>query len=233
MSVPLVIAFDADDTLWHNEHYYTETKERFRRLLAGYADAEYIGRLLDEAEERNVHWYGYGIKSFTLSMIEVAAGLLDGRASGREIGAVLDLGKEMLTAEVPLLPHTRQTLALLADRYELMLITKGDLVEQGKKIERSGVAHYFRYIEVVGSKAADSYRTLLQRYSIALERFVMIGNSLKSDILPVLEIGGRAIYVPYENTWAHEMVDVDPARPGYYQVEHLGLLPELLLKLEE
>ncbi len=233
MPAPLVIAFDADDTLWHNEHYYTETKERFRRLLAGYADAEHIGRLLDEAEERNVHWYGYGIKSFTLSMIEVAAGLLEGRASGREIGAILDLGKEMLTAEVPLLPHTRQTLALLAQQYELMLITKGDLVEQGKKIERSGVAHYFRYIEVVGSKAADSYRTLLQRYGIASERFVMIGNSLKSDILPVLEIGGRAIYVPYENTWAHEMVDVDPAGPGYYQVEHLGLLPELLLKLEE
>ncbi len=181
------IALDADDTLWDNEIYYTQSKEAFVRLLSPYASqGETIKQRLDEIEEGNVAIYGYGIKSFTLSMLEAAIEISQGTISGGELGAILALGRRMLSTRVRVFPWTEDTLASLAKDWQLMLITKGDVFEQSKKIERTGLLKYFRYVEIVGEKTPATYRTLLERHRIAPQRFLMVGNSLRSDILPVL-----------------------------------------------
>ena len=227
-----VIALDADDTLWHNETWYLQAKSSYGQLLSPYHSPEWVEKRLDELESQNVPSYGYGIKSFTLSMIEAAIDLTDGQITGSEIQAILDLGRQMLMAEVPLFEHTEETLVKLSTAHDLMLITKGDLFEQGKKVERSGLGKHFRYVEIVGEKTATTYRTILERHKLDPERFLMVGNSMKSDILPVLEIGGRAVFIPYEHTWVHERVlDGGVERGGYFELEHLGQLPEFVEKL--
>ena len=226
------IAFDADDTLWHNETHYTRAKQAFGALLAHHAAPQQAILRLDEIENANVALYGYGIKSFTLSMIETALELAHGALTGTDLSAILAVGREMLTHNVILFEHAAEMLAALAQRYPLMLITKGDTAEQSAKIERSGLADYFRIIEIVGDKTPAVYRALLERHYLRPEGFLMVGNSLKSDILPVLEIGGRAVYIPYAHTWAHEHVAAaDAARDGYVEIEHLGLLPALVERL--
>ncbi len=234
-----IIALDADDTLWDNEVYYTRSKGEFIRLLSAYhADAEWIQQRLDEIEESNVGVYGYGIKSFNLSMIQAGIEISGGQIKAHELQVLLDLGRQMLERTVDLFPQTEEVLACLSRRWKLMLVTKGDVFEQTLKIRRTGMGKYFRILEIVGEKTVSGYRTLLERHHIDPNRFLMVGNSLKSDILPVLELGGAAIYIPYENTWAHEM-NVDPghtihqalARNGYYEIEHLGQLPDLVEKL--
>lgn len=228
-----VIAFDADDTLWHNERLYVNAQARFKALLAHYHDPDWIDARLYEAEMRNLPHFGYGIKAFALSMIETAVQLTEGRIAGHDIQAIIDTAKEMLAAEVELLEHTAETVAKLADTYTLMLLTKGDLHDQETKIARSGLAPYFRYVEIVSEKNSESYTGLLKRYAIAPERFLMVGNSLRSDITPVLTLGANAVYVPYQLTWAHEVVNPPPVeQPGYYELEHLGQLPGLLERLE-
>ncbi len=228
-----IIAFDADDTLWHNEPYYIEARHQLERLLAPYCPPEQVERRLLEIETGNVSLYGYGIKSYTLSMVEAAIELSAGRVSGREVQQVLELGKQMLRASVRLMDGAEAVLAELRQEYELMLITKGDLLEQGDKIERSGLAGYFRRIEIVREKNAHGYRELLESHAIRPERFLMVGNSLKSDILPVVEIGGKAVYIPYEHTWAHERLEGDVDRAGYEQIARLSELPALLARLKQ
>lgn len=224
-----VIAFDADDTLWHNETIYLGVQARFKELLSHYHSPEWIEEQLYQAEMRNLPHFGYGIKAFALSMIETAVELTEGRISGNDIQIIIDAAKEMLAAEVELLEHVAETLAHLASHYTLMVITKGDLRDQEMKFARSGLGAHFRHIEVVSNKRVENYQVILQRYNIAPERFVMVGNSLKSDILPVLALGGNAVYVPYQLTWLHETADPPPTdHPGYYQLEHVGLLPALL-----
>jgi len=182
---------------------------------------------------RNLPHFGYGIKAFALSMIETAVELTEGRIEGRDIQTIIDAAKEMLTSEVELLEHVADTVAQMAQSYALMLITKGDLRDQEAKIARSGLGEHFRYVEIVSDKSAASYAALLKRYSIAPERFLMVGNSLRSDILPVLELGASAVYIPYALTWAHEAADRPTAElPGFYELEHLGQLPRLLDELE-
>jgi putative hydrolase of the HAD superfamily len=227
-----VIAFDADDTLWHSESLYSEAQDKFKQLLAPYHDAEQIGQRLHQTEMRNLQYYGYGIKGFTLSLIETAIELTEGRILSTEIQKVIDLAKDMLTAEVQLLGHAEETVARLADSYPLMMITKGDLFDQEAKIARSGLRQYFRYIEIVSDKTRDDYVTLLAKYRLAPSRFLMVGNSLRSDILPVVALGGRAVYIPYHITWAHENVlPPEEDRQRYFELEHLGLLPALIEKL--
>jgi len=226
----IMIAFDADDTLWHNETYYQQAGEKFRRLFEGDQSAGQVGKLLSEIEIRNVSWYGYGIKSYTLSMIEAAIAITGGKVTGEGIQAILDLGREMLSADVHLFEHTSDTLTSLAKDHDLMLITKGDLLEQDNKVQRSGLARFFKYIEIVQDKTPASYKLLLARYHISAGRFVMVGNSLKSDILPVLEIGGRAVYIPYQHTWVHEQVDAP--QYVYDEIEHLGQLPAFINSLD-
>ena len=224
-----VIAFDADDTLWHNERLYVNAQARFGELLAHYHSPEWIDERLYQAEMRNLPHFGYGIKAFALSMIETAVELTEGRISGRDIQLIMDTAKEMLAAEVELLEHAAETVADLAHSYALMLITKGDLHDQERKIARSGLGPHFQHVEIVSEKSRGTYTALLQRHAIPPERFLMVGNSLRSDILPVLALGASAVYVPYRLTWAHEVVEPPPAeQPGYFELEHLGLLPGLL-----
>ena len=186
-----------------------------------------------QTELRNLEHFGYGIKAFALSMIETAVELTEGRIAGSDIQTIIDSAKEMLAADVELLEQAAETIARLADAYTLMVITKGDLRDQEAKIVRSGLADYFRHIEIVSDKSEASYAKLLRRYDILPERFLMVGNALRSDILPVLALGGSAVYVPHELTWAHESGDLPVAdHPGFYQIEHLGLLPGLLEELE-
>jgi putative hydrolase of the HAD superfamily len=224
-----IIAFDADDTLWHSERLYVNAQARLKALLAQYHSPEWLEERLYQTEMRNLQHFGYGIKAFVLSMIETAVQLSEGRIAGSDVQAIIDLAKEMLAADVELLEHVAETLTSLAQTYALMLITKGDLRDQELKIARSGLARHFRHIEIVSDKSRESYHRLLQRHGIAPERFLMVGNSLRSDILPVLALGASAVYVPYQLTWAHEAAERPPAeQPGYYELEHLGLLPELL-----
>ncbi|MBL8056184.1 MAG: HAD family hydrolase [Anaerolineales bacterium] len=227
------IGFDADDTLWHTERLYVEVQTRFKALLAQYHSPDWIEARLYEAEMRNLPHFGYGIKAFALSLIETAVELTEGRVAGRDVQAIVDLAKGMLAAEVELLEHAAATVALLAEHYPLLLITKGDLRDQEQKIARSGLAEHFRQIEIVSDKSAPGYAALLRRHGIAPERFLMVGNSLRSDILPVLALGASAVYVPYALTWLHEAADPPPAgQPGFYELEHLGRLPALLDEID-
>lgn len=227
-----VIAFDADDTLWHNERFYVDAQTQFKKLLAHYHNPEWIEKRLYQTELRNLQHFGYGIKAFALSMIETAVELTEGRITGHDIQAIINLARAMLMAEVELLEHVAETLASLAADYTLMVITKGDLRDQEVKIERSGLASYFRHVEIVSDKNLESYRAVLKRHAIPPERFLMVGNSLRSDILPVLALGAAAVYVPHALTWAHEAAEPPPVeQPGYYAIEHLGQLPALLKTL--
>ncbi len=227
-----IIAFDADDTLWHNETLYSQAKTQFQQLLSPYGEPERIRRRLDALEEANIRFYGYGLKSFALSMVEAAIEVTEGRVAGSEMQQIIEITKRMLSAEVEQLENAEAALAALSGEYPLMLITKGDSFEQHGKIERSGLAKYFQYIEIVIDKTAHSYRTLLSKYNLEPEGMLMVGNSLRSDVLPVLEIGGQAVYIPYASTWAHEHVD-EAALQGlnYHVLESLGLLPALIEQL--
>ena len=233
MPVFQLIGVDADDTLWHNERLYVNAQARLVQLLAAYHDPRWVDQRLYQTEKRNLEHFGYGIKAFALSMIETAIELTEGRISGAEIQRLIDLAREMLAADVELLEHVAETVARLAGRYPLMLITKGDLRDQELKVARSGLAPHFRHIEIVSEKNRESYSALLDRHGIPRDRFLMVGNSLRSDILPVLELGARAVYIPHRVTWSHEAAEPPPAgRTGYYRLEHFGLLPDLLERLE-
>jgi putative hydrolase of the HAD superfamily len=228
-----VIAFDADDTLWENEHFYSGAKARFIQLLAGYQDTDTIEAKLNETEIYNIRYYGYGIKSFVLSMIETGVKVTNGSINGSEILQIIDLAKDVLTAEIELFDHVKETLPLLAAHYDLMLITKGEQWEQERKILRSNLSDCFRYIEIVGDKNENTYLAILSKYNLKPTRFWMVGNSIKSDIEPVLKIGGQAVLIPYANTWFHEMEtteNLDTA--SFTQLEHVGLLPDFFARLE-
>lgn len=224
-----VVAFDADDTLWHNESLYNMTQDRFKGLLAPYHDGEIIDHELYETEMRNLARYGYGIKAFTLSMIETAVELTDGRVGGAEIRQIIDFAHDMLAAPIRLMDGIEEVLAALATDYQLMVISKGDLLDQETKLARSGLAEYFDLIEIVSNKRPETYSELLARHGIAADRFLMVGNSLSSDILPVLAIGGHGVHIPYHITWAHEVPDEEEiAGEQFAELEDVRLLPELL-----
>ena len=228
-----LIAFDADDTLWENESFYHSAKDDLARILSPYREADWVNRKLDENEVSNLQVYGYGIKSFTLSMIETAAEAVDRKIEAHTISTILEIAKRMLSAEVKLLDHTEQALLQLSADYDLMLVTKGDLFEQQRKISRSGIDHCFKLIEVIAEKTPARYLDILKKHHIEVERFLMVGNSLRSDILPVVAIGGRAVYIPNENTWFHEVPEQEEIEGAEYdELEHLGQLPEYMAALE-
>jgi putative hydrolase of the HAD superfamily len=222
-----VIAFDADDTLWHNETIFVMTQDKFRALLTPYVEGELTEQKLFETEMRNLRYFGYGIKSFTLSMIETAIELTEGRIPGGEIRAIIEFAKAMTEHPVELLDHVAEVIPLLAERYTLMLITKGDLFDQESKLAKSGLGEHFAQIEIVSDKTPEIYRRIFTKHQIDPQRFLMVGNSLRSDILPVVEAGGRAVYIPYHYTWAHEVVtSPETEHKGYVELEHVGLLLE-------
>jgi putative hydrolase of the HAD superfamily len=229
-----LIALDADDTLWRNEDFYGQARDRFRRLLAKYEVNGDVDERADTLEVANIEYYGYGVMSFILSLIEAAIDLTDGAFAAQDVQKLLDLGKEMLTADVQLLEHTETVVARVADRHPLIVITKGDLLHQRNKVKESGLRDYFRHVEVVSHKTPETYAEILTRHQVAPDRFLMVGNSLRSDVLPVLELGAWAVHVPHEKTWDHEIVE-PPAEAGerFLEVEHLGQLPGLLAKLND
>ena len=229
-----LIAFDADDTLWHSETLYAAAQCKLRELLAGYADEETVDQRLYQIEMSNLQYYGYGIKSFTLSMIEAAVELTKGKIQAAEILQIIGFAKQMITSEVQLVEHAAETVCELAKSYALMMITKGDLLDQQSKLSRSGLGDCFRYVEVVSQKTQRTYEALLAKYRIKPQRFLMVGNSLKSDILPVLALGGYAVYIPYHITWTYETVDSQHVEHDrYYELEHLGQLLPLIEQLRD
>jgi putative hydrolase of the HAD superfamily len=226
-----MIAFDADDTLWHNERYYRMGRERFHALMAKYQIQEKLDERLDEIEIGNLSYYGYSAMGFVLSLMETAVELTEGQVSGEEIQQMILLLKEMLTHEVQLFDGVEETLARLSGSYPLMLITKGTLLHQQSKVEQSGLKRYFQHIEVVSDKTPETYSAVLARHNIKVSSFMMVGNSLRSDILPVLQLGGWAAYIPYDLTWSHEHTaspDLDGVRHRYFEVQHLTHVPGLI-----
>ena len=217
-----LVAFDADDTLWHNETHFHSTQQRFRELLSAYHPPDWIDARLYAAEVRNLTHFGYGVKGFVLSMIETAVELSEGRVTGTQIQQVIDWGREMLTTPIELLPGVREAVATVAETHRIAVITKGDLLDQEAKLARSGLGELFTAFEVVSEKDAKTYAAVMRRLGVEPSRFVMVGNSVKSDVLPVLEVGGAAVHVPYPLTWAHEQVPV-----GSAEFASLGSLAEL------
>ncbi|MCP5051387.1 MAG: HAD family hydrolase [bacterium] len=231
-SVIDIIAFDADDTLWHNESIFQLTHDKYEALLSEYHSAEWIQKKLFETEMRNLQHFGYGVKGFTLSMIETAIELTEGRVRGDQIQTIINFAREMVNAPVELLEQVEETIKNLFQSYPLMLITKGDLFDQESKIARSGLSDYFKHIEILSVKTPDTYREVLKKHNIDASRFLMVGNSPKSDILPVLEIGGHAALVPYHLCWEHERVDESQLdQMHYHHLEHIGLLPGMIQQL--
>ena len=227
-----LIAFDADDTLWHNETIFVTAQQKFKKLLAKYHTEEWIDHKLYETEARNLQHFGYGVKGFTLSMIETAIELSEGRISGTEIQTVVELGKEMLKAPVELLDGVEECTKELLRSYRLMVITKGDLFDQEAKFAKSGLGDRFWRIEVVSAKNIKTYETILGKYEVDPKRFVMVGDSLKSDILPVIALGAHAVHIPYETTWLHEHVDpTELSEKEYSRLEHIRLLPHFVAQL--
>ncbi|MEM7118248.1 MAG: HAD family hydrolase [Chloroflexota bacterium] len=204
-----IIAFDADDTLWVNETHFNDVQAQFSELFSRYASEEAIGAQLYEVEKENLRLFGYGAKGFILSLIETAVQLTNGSISGHDVQKIIDLGKELLARPVQLVDGVPHVLDSLDEDYALMVLTKGDLFDQESKLARSGLAKYFHHVEIVSEKRPDTYRDILNRYGVEPHEFVMIGNSLRSDILPVLEIGAYAIHVPFHSTWVHEQVPAD------------------------
>ena len=225
------IAFDADDTLWHNEHLFQDTQEKLAAIVGRHRPGEDIADALYAVEMRNLQLFGYGIKGFTLSMVEAAIALTESRISAAEIHEIVELGKAMMTAPVEMLEGVEETLAHVAGRYRTILITKGDMIDQSSKIERSGLAGHFDQVEIVPRKDAATYRAVFERHGIDVARTLMVGNSMPSDILPVLELGGHAVHVPYAILWAHEAHEQDPASERFHRLERLSELRDLLLRL--
>jgi putative hydrolase of the HAD superfamily len=201
-----VIAFDADDTLWINEPYFQETEKKFCELLEDYLPQHTAARELLQTEIKNLPLYGYGIKGFVLSMIETALHVTSHTLAIGAIETILNFGKELLARPIELLEGVEETLAATKEKYRLVVATKGDLLDQERKLKASGIEHYFHHIEIMSDKGERDYKKLLRHLDIKPHQFLMVGNSLKSDVLPVLELGGYAFHVPYHVTWAHEQV---------------------------
>ncbi|SLN27056.1 HAD family hydrolase [Oceanibacterium hippocampi] len=225
------IGFDADDTLWHNEQFFRLTEDRFTLLLADHAEAGHLAERLLAAERRNLALYGFGIKGFTLSMIETALEVTGGRVPTRVIGEILDAGRDMLRHPVETLPGVEATLQALAGRFRLVMITKGDLFDQERKLAQSGLGELFDAIEIVSDKGRETYERIFARHGDGAERAMMVGNSLKSDVIPALEAGSWAVHVPHELTWALEHADPPRAAARFHRLDRLDELLPLLDRL--
>jgi putative hydrolase of the HAD superfamily len=225
------IGFDADDTLWQNETFFRLTEQRFTELLSEHGAHEVISAKLLEAERRNLRFYGFGVKGFTLSMIETAVEVTDGQVSASVIAEILGYGRQMLQNPVETLPHVKETLDTLAGRYRILLITKGDLFDQERKLAQSGLGDYFSAVEIVSDKTPDTYRRIFTRHGDGPERAAMVGNSLKSDIVPAIRAGGWGVHVPHELTWVLEHEEAPEADPRFRRIPDLGALPALLTQM--
>ncbi|ATI41041.1 HAD family hydrolase [Pacificitalea manganoxidans] len=222
------IGFDADDTLWHNERFFKLTQARFTELLADHAEPEHLDARLLAAERRNLGRYGYGIKGFVLSMIETAIEVTDAQVPAEVIRAILESGQEMLAHPIELLPHARDAIEAVTGSHTVLLITKGDLLDQERKLAQSGLGELFDGVEIVSDKTEASYRRIFARHGDGAERAMMIGNSMKSDVVPALEAGGWGVYVPHDLGWALEHAPTPSSHARFMELSDLGGLPALV-----
>ncbi|MEQ1952976.1 HAD family hydrolase [Mesorhizobium sp. CN2-181] len=232
MAALTTIGFDADDTLWQNEQFFRLTEERFQALLADHAEPKDLLARLLEAERRNLAHYGFGIKGFTLSMIETALEVTEGRVPAAVIGQILEAGREMLSHPVETLPHAAETLERLAGLYRIVLITKGDLFDQERKLAQSGLGDFFDAVEIVSDKSASTYERIFARHGDGADHAMMVGNSLKSDVVPAILAGSWGVFVPHPLTWVFEHVEPPVGAPRFRELSHLGELPELLERID-
>jgi putative hydrolase of the HAD superfamily len=224
-----VVGFDGDDTLWHSETRFHMTQAEYRELLHRHVPRAEVDTRLAETEMKNLAIYGYGVKAFTLSMLETAIDLTEARIPANDLQVILGWGKRMLMEPTELLDHVEQTLKQIAGRYDLLLITKGDIFDQESKLARSGLGDLFLGVEIVSEKSVDSYQAIFRRRGIAPGEFVMVGNSLRSDVVPVVTLGGQAVHIPYEVTWHHEHVpDEKLPRKGWRRIAAITELPAVL-----
>jgi putative hydrolase of the HAD superfamily len=226
------IGFDADDTLWQNEAFFRLTQDRFTRLLADHADPDHLQERLLAAERRNLGHYGFGVKGFVLSMIETAIEVTDGRVPAPVIAELLAAGREMLEHPIELLPHAREAVAALAASHRVLLITKGDLIDQERKLAQSGLGDLFHGVEIVSNKTPATYAAIFARHATPPDQAMMVGNSLKSDVLPVIETGGWGVHVPHGLTWALEQADPPTGHARFRELPDLGGLPALVTGLD-
>jgi putative hydrolase of the HAD superfamily len=225
------IGVDADDTLWYHESYYRSTQERFAALLADYARADHLQDRLLDAERRNLGQYGFGVKGFTLSMIETAIEVTDGKVPGFIIAELLAAGREMLAHPIDLLPHAREALEALSGRYKIILITKGDLMDQERKLAQSGLGELFDAVEIVSDKTPSVYARIFAKHGDGPNAALMVGNSVKSDVLPMIDAGGWGVHVPHGIAWSLDHADAPCAHPRFRTLPDLGELPRLIEQL--
>ncbi len=225
------IAFDADDTLWHNERFFRLTQERFAALLADYTEPRALQARLLAAERRNLGTYGFGIKGFVLSMIETALEVTDDAVPGRVVRELIDAGQEMLRHPIELLPHAREAVEALAPDFRLLVVTKGDLLDQERKLAQSGLGELFDGVEIVSHKTPETYAAIFARHGDGAERAMMVGNSLRSDVVPAIRAGGWGVFVPHDLTWEVEHDEAPDDHPRFRRIVDLGQLPGLVRDL--
>lgn len=222
------IGFDADDTLWQNEAFFRITQERFAGLLADHADPDQLAERLEAAERRNIGRYGFGIKGFVLSMIETAIEVTGERVPARVIRELIEAGQEMLEHPIHLLPGARETVEALADRFRLVLVTKGDLIDQERKLAQSGLGELFDAVEIVSDKTRATYTAAFARHGTGATEALMVGNSLRSDVIPALNAGAWGVHVPHELTWGYEHAEPPVHHPRFFRIEDISGLPALI-----
>jgi putative hydrolase of the HAD superfamily len=226
-----VLGLDADDTLWHNETFYQMTRQRFNELLADYVDAGTLEATIEATEKRNLGLYGYGAKGFTLSMMETAIQVSDGKVSSQALSEILTIGRELMNHPVEPLPGVREALEALSAEYKLVLITKGDLFHQESKLAGSGLGGFFSGVEIVSEKKAETYTRIFSRHGAGPEHAAMAGNSVRSDVLPALEAGSYAALIPFHLVWAHEDAPLPTEHPRFAELPSLGELPRWLYQI--
>jgi len=222
------VGFDADDTLWHNERFFRLTQDRFEQLLADYADPAHLHQRLLEAERRNIAHYGFGIKGFTLSMIETALDITQNRVPASVIRELIEASQEMLRHPIDLLPHARETVQAAAQNHKVLLITKGDLLDQERKLAQSGLGDLFDGVEIVSDKTPATYQALLQRHGVGATQAMMVGNSMKSDVRPMVALGGWGVFVPHGLTWELEHAEPPTDTTRFRELPSLAGIPQLL-----
>lgn len=225
---PTTIAFDADDTLWQNEQFFRLAQDHFCELMADYVEKEHLHERLFEAERRNLGHYGFGVKGFVLSMIETAIDVSNGRVHANVIRELIDAGQDMLRHPIHLMPNAQETVAILAADFQLLLITKGDLLDQERKLAQSGLGEYFDGVEIVSNKTPEVYADIFTRHGASTDHAMMVGNSMRSDVIPALEAGSWGVYVPHELTWDLERAEAPENHAKFRELPHLGDLRKLL-----
>ncbi|MBY6083384.1 HAD family hydrolase [Ruegeria arenilitoris] len=226
-----IVAFDADDTLWHNERFFQLTQAHFAALLADHADRDHLMERLLAAEKRNIRHYGYGIKGFVLSMIETAIEVTEDRVPARVIRELIEAGQEMLSHPIELLPHARETVETIAGTHRIVLITKGDLIDQERKLAQSGLGELFDAVEIVSEKTPDTYREVFRRMGQSPAGAMMVGNSMRSDVVAPIQAGCWGVYVPHGLVWEIEQAEIPTSHPRFREIRDLGDLPDLVRQI--